>query len=65
MELKGYPDFFAADASVRDGRDRCSPGLQERVHCGQLHQGADQERSVHHHQSQVRYSVLVGPLKFC
>ncbi|CAN0088424.1 unnamed protein product, partial [Heterosigma akashiwo] len=38
-----------AHAAVRHGRDRRSAGLQERVHRGQLHQGADQERPVHHH----------------
>ena len=47
------PPLLQAHPTLRHGRDRRRPGLQERLHRGQLHQGKDQERSVHHHLTQV------------
>jgi hypothetical protein len=41
--------LLQTDSAVRHGRDRRRPGLQERVHRGQLHQGADAQRPVRHH----------------
>ena len=57
-------DFVLAGSCVRSpllqthpslchGRDRRCFGLQERLHCGQLRQGEDQECAVHHHLSEV------------
>ena len=53
-EHSSYYCPLLADSAVRHGRDWRGSGLQECVHCGQLHQGEDQECSVHHHQPQVR-----------
>ena len=41
-------------APLRHGRDWRRPGLQKRLDRGQLHQGEDQERPVHHYLTQVK-----------
>ena len=44
--------------TLRYGRDRCCPGLQERLHCGQLCQGEDQECPIHHHLPEVELNLV-------
>ena len=55
-----------ADPVVFYGRNRRRTWLPKRLHCCQLHQGPDQERTVHHHFPQV-YSKInnIEPILNC
>ena len=54
------PPLLQAHPTLRHGRDRRRPRLQERLHRGQLCQGEDQERAIHNHITEVRPYPLEG-----
>ena len=49
------PPLLQTHPTLRHGRDRRRPRLQERLHRGQLCQGEDQERAIHNHIPEVRF----------
>jgi len=56
-------ESLLADTSLFHGRDWCSTGFPECLHCRQLHQGSHQKRPIHHYLSAVCASTPVDLCK--